>query len=855
MSGSINDKEEANRSTTAQVPVSVEVEDAMHSKRFKICPRKVLESLSHPRIDGARIKPIEGQSPKAGGTAEVEAAILASAQESDFSESDEEEYVAVKKMRFDEDTDVDRTLAPLAHEISLLNNLTHENVVEILGFVENVEQGVAWMVFAWERNGNLREFIRSAKWELPERVSLIDDVAGGLNYLHGRNPPICHGDLKSLNILVNRKNLAVITDFGSARAVDSVANEVLKGVHPATATPTPQLAATRAQEAESPTVEIAPSGESITMTGPGWTAVTGNFPFENEDNVGAIVRITKGDLPQVENDDQLRQIKALCSLMKECWKLDTCERPTAVKCQRAVSFMDQTIPSRGETGSSSVTRSSGLLYALGRMEIRKNAYNKAQEYFKQSLSVAESVGDEWRKAKAEKAIGDMHGMRNEYSKAEESYIKAREICSQIGDQKGFAESVSGLGDVYQIRNEYSKAEESYIRARNIDSQIGDRPGFAQSVRSLGDVYRMRNEYSKAEESFIQARDIYSQIGDQLGFAQSVHSLGEVYYMRDEYSKAEELFIQARDIYSQLGDQKGLAQSVRSLGDVYRMRKEYSKAKESLGDVYLMRDEYSNAEESFIPARDIYFQIGHQLGFTQSVHTEESYIQARDIYSQIGDQLGLSQSVRSLGDLYQMREEYSKAEKSCIQARDIYSEIGDQLGFAQSVQGLGDVYQIRKEYSEAEELYIQARDIYSQMEDQVGFAQSLRGLGEVYRLRNEYSKAEESFIQARDIHSQIGYQLGLAQAFEGMGHVQAAREEYARAEASYSEAEQIYHRTGDAYSSATILWYRGLLHHDRGQYREAECLVIEASTIYGRLGLQDDVDECDEFLEDIRPLIE
>lgn len=61
----------------------------------------------------------------------------------------------------------------LAHEVSLLNDLSHENVVKIVGFVEDVGQRVAWMVFAWEKNGNLREFIRSANWELPERVSLV----------------------------------------------------------------------------------------------------------------------------------------------------------------------------------------------------------------------------------------------------------------------------------------------------------------------------------------------------------------------------------------------------------------------------------------------------------------------------------------------------------------------------------------------------------------------------------------------------------------------------------------------------------------------------------------------------------
>ncbi|KIO20712.1 hypothetical protein M407DRAFT_49542, partial [Tulasnella calospora MUT 4182] len=170
-------------------------------------------------------------------------------------------------------------------EVNLLNDLDHENVVEILGFVEDVGKGVAWMVFAWEENGNLREFIRSAKWELPERVSLIDDVAKGLSYLHGRKPPICHGDLKSLNILVNPENRAVITDFGSARAVDSVANEALKDFITMTGPAwTMRWAAPELLDGDLPGL----ASDIWALGWICWEAVTGNFPFDKEKD-GAVV--------------------------------------------------------------------------------------------------------------------------------------------------------------------------------------------------------------------------------------------------------------------------------------------------------------------------------------------------------------------------------------------------------------------------------------------------------------------------------------------------------------------------------------------------------------------------------------
>lgn len=55
----------------------------------------------------------------------------------------------------------------------LLKTLSHERIVKIIGFVEDVEAGVAWMIFDWEAYGNMREFVGNVKLELPERVWLV----------------------------------------------------------------------------------------------------------------------------------------------------------------------------------------------------------------------------------------------------------------------------------------------------------------------------------------------------------------------------------------------------------------------------------------------------------------------------------------------------------------------------------------------------------------------------------------------------------------------------------------------------------------------------------------------------------
>lgn len=59
------------------------------------------------------------------------------------------------------------------HEVSVLASVWHPNIVELLGFIEQFENGIACIVVPWEVKGNVREFLQSGEWDIPERTSLV----------------------------------------------------------------------------------------------------------------------------------------------------------------------------------------------------------------------------------------------------------------------------------------------------------------------------------------------------------------------------------------------------------------------------------------------------------------------------------------------------------------------------------------------------------------------------------------------------------------------------------------------------------------------------------------------------------
>lgn len=51
--------------------------------------------------------------------------------------------------------------------------LSHPNIIALFGFVEDMQKGDAWIILPWEPNGNVREFLQSGEWDIPERISLV----------------------------------------------------------------------------------------------------------------------------------------------------------------------------------------------------------------------------------------------------------------------------------------------------------------------------------------------------------------------------------------------------------------------------------------------------------------------------------------------------------------------------------------------------------------------------------------------------------------------------------------------------------------------------------------------------------
>ncbi|KIO16994.1 hypothetical protein M407DRAFT_85390, partial [Tulasnella calospora MUT 4182] len=102
----------------------------------------------------------------------------------------------------------------LARELKVWAKVKHPNVLELIGYYLSDDYGCAQFVSAYMSNGNVMQYIQRTGARLAVRLKFVRDIAAGLKYLHDFSPPICHGDLKPANVLVNEDLDAVLCDFG-----------------------------------------------------------------------------------------------------------------------------------------------------------------------------------------------------------------------------------------------------------------------------------------------------------------------------------------------------------------------------------------------------------------------------------------------------------------------------------------------------------------------------------------------------------------------------------------------------------------------------------------------------------------
>eukprot|EP00526_Cylindrotheca_closterium_P003152 CAMPEP_0113602524 /NCGR_PEP_ID=MMETSP0017_2-20120614/800_1 /TAXON_ID=2856 /ORGANISM="Cylindrotheca closterium" /LENGTH=1434 /DNA_ID=CAMNT_0000510873 /DNA_START=21 /DNA_END=4322 /DNA_ORIENTATION=- /assembly_acc=CAM_ASM_000147 len=114
----------------------------------------------------------------------------------------------------DAELEYERVKKEFILEIRYLAKMRHPNICTVMGAAMPSNQSEPMLVMEYMNNGSLEEVVNSLNVSLePEQLlSMLQDVAQGLRFLHSAKPKIIHGDLKAKNILVDSNFTAKLSN-------------------------------------------------------------------------------------------------------------------------------------------------------------------------------------------------------------------------------------------------------------------------------------------------------------------------------------------------------------------------------------------------------------------------------------------------------------------------------------------------------------------------------------------------------------------------------------------------------------------------------------------------------------------
>ncbi|KAL2525063.1 PAS domain-containing protein tyrosine kinase family protein [Abeliophyllum distichum] len=209
----------------------------------------------------------------------------------------------------------EETLSDCKKEIDIMRKLRHPNVLLFMGAVCSQEKLA--MVTEFLPRGSLFKTLHknNQSLDMKRRLRMALDVARGMNYLHHRNPPIVHRDLKSSNLLVDKSWTVKVGDFGLSRLKNATFLTAKSGRG------TPQWMAPEVLRNESSTEKSDVFSFGVVL----WELMTESIPWSNLNSlqVVGVVGFMDRRLDLPENLDP-----RVSSIIRDCWQSNQEHRPS-----------------------------------------------------------------------------------------------------------------------------------------------------------------------------------------------------------------------------------------------------------------------------------------------------------------------------------------------------------------------------------------------------------------------------------------------------------------------------------------------------------------------------------------------
>ena len=255
-------------------------------------------------------------------------------------------------------------------------------------------------------------------------------------------------------------------------------------------------------------------------------------------------------------------------------------------------------------------------------------YNKAMEYYLQSLRIVEAEGDDYEKAVLFKNLGMTNLAVGNSEMADDYFTKALEICRRIKDSKTEFDIYNALQSYYADSAKYETALQYGLKLLEIARDDSDSYSMALADNALGHIYLAWGKGILAEGFLREAMAISGKNHYETIMAQVLTGLASLKLSANDLKEANDLSVQALELAEKNDILSLKSQAALTLAEVSEKLPDYKNALK----YYRLYESYRETENKNKNARAV---LELQTKFEMDkINQEKKLLEDRLLFKQL-----------------------------------------------------------------------------------------------------------------------------------------------------------------------------------------------------------------------------
>jgi PAS domain S-box-containing protein len=165
---------------------------------------------------------------------------------------------------------------------------------------------------------------------------------------------------------------------------------------------------------------------------------------------------------------------------------------------------------------------------ISKIYYNQSNYDKAIEYAKQGLALADSLHNNYGKAVSLNRLGSVYAEKGELTTALSYFFQSLKIREATGDQKGMSFAYNNIGNIYLSLDKVDYALLYMEKSLAIKKQLKDSTGISNSYMNIGNVYTRIRDSKNALIRYQKALEIRERMHMKTGMAALLQNMAELY---------------------------------------------------------------------------------------------------------------------------------------------------------------------------------------------------------------------------------------------------------------------------------------------------------------------------------------